>query len=725
MIVCVSPSSHHYDESFNTLQYANRAKEIKTKVTRNVVSVDRHVSQYVRVIYELRQEVESLKKNGGDREKVWRENQRSARDETVRDVEDAIAKIRKAYEESKDRISRIGSARAELHLVQTMQQALEQWKSAVFPTERPANPSYSWPVDNLLSSYTTKARNLASDIAAAENAKSMYEAISATLSRKFTNPLGNVATQYPELVRYLNLQIKYIQLEIQHSSSQSEQSMRMRSGEMWADLEHAISDCRDKIVADVSIAGENAHETLKNLLESVDEASGQISRSLLAAGTMATGSRTPLHSLSLPLQPITSSTASKKRSTSARSPLPDAPFSISTNSSARPGKSQRPSLAANTAAGSRPSPTGTQKPSSAFRSMTSTISTSSKAPTMPRPSLKPTALSRKSSSSNLNGSKTVALEEKKGVVWKDDAGEKLTEEHSKSIIEYSDTSGDISATTLVGDGATSAPAVSGPSRATRVLPPASSARRKLGSVAAVPSSSSTSTILEEDEMSSISADLSASNSVADLENTSLASSTADSSFGSDGAASNVPRPQPTKAAGRSNLGAKARSSLAPRRVSSPRKARSPVARRVSQIGPIRSLKTSRRASYIDPADMSTSAANNTTLTGLASPHTRRASRTTVSFQNKVAANAAAIAARRQSASIAGGITARIAAQRAKREKETLFAFSGNAGPSTTNMTAAVSSAGPRSSAVTDARPSDTSMDHGSNSSMTKGLPTWR
>ena len=29
MIVCVSPSSQHYDETLNTLKYADRAKEIK------------------------------------------------------------------------------------------------------------------------------------------------------------------------------------------------------------------------------------------------------------------------------------------------------------------------------------------------------------------------------------------------------------------------------------------------------------------------------------------------------------------------------------------------------------------------------------------------------------------------------------------------------------------------------------------------------------------------
>ena len=43
MIVCVSPSSVHFDETQNTLRYANRAKNIQTKVTKNVFNVNRHV----------------------------------------------------------------------------------------------------------------------------------------------------------------------------------------------------------------------------------------------------------------------------------------------------------------------------------------------------------------------------------------------------------------------------------------------------------------------------------------------------------------------------------------------------------------------------------------------------------------------------------------------------------------------------------------------------------
>ncbi len=61
MIVCVSPSSHHYDETLNTLKYANRAKEIKTKVIRNSTNLDRHVTSYLKMISEQKQEIQELK----------------------------------------------------------------------------------------------------------------------------------------------------------------------------------------------------------------------------------------------------------------------------------------------------------------------------------------------------------------------------------------------------------------------------------------------------------------------------------------------------------------------------------------------------------------------------------------------------------------------------------------------------------------------------------------
>jgi kinesin family member 18/19 len=62
MIVCVAPTSSHFDDTHNTLVYAERATKIKTKVvTRNVVNVDRHVGRYVEAINRLNVEVAELK----------------------------------------------------------------------------------------------------------------------------------------------------------------------------------------------------------------------------------------------------------------------------------------------------------------------------------------------------------------------------------------------------------------------------------------------------------------------------------------------------------------------------------------------------------------------------------------------------------------------------------------------------------------------------------------
>eukprot|EP01028_Stygiella_incarcerata_P006271 TRINITY_DN256_c0_g2_i1.p1 TRINITY_DN256_c0_g2~~TRINITY_DN256_c0_g2_i1.p1 ORF type:complete len:1114 (-),score=364.20 TRINITY_DN256_c0_g2_i1:2222-5563(-) len=62
MIAAVSPSSMSYEDTHNTLKYANRAKNIKLTVQRNVLNVNFHVTRYKQIINELRKEVAELKK---------------------------------------------------------------------------------------------------------------------------------------------------------------------------------------------------------------------------------------------------------------------------------------------------------------------------------------------------------------------------------------------------------------------------------------------------------------------------------------------------------------------------------------------------------------------------------------------------------------------------------------------------------------------------------------
>ena len=61
MIANISSSESAFEETLNTLKYANRAKNIKTNVQRNVLNVNYHISEYVQLINNLRGEIKNLK----------------------------------------------------------------------------------------------------------------------------------------------------------------------------------------------------------------------------------------------------------------------------------------------------------------------------------------------------------------------------------------------------------------------------------------------------------------------------------------------------------------------------------------------------------------------------------------------------------------------------------------------------------------------------------------
>ncbi|XP_005401812.1 PREDICTED: kinesin-like protein KIF18A [Chinchilla lanigera] len=61
MIAAVSPSSLFYDDTYNTLKYANRAKDIKSSLKSNVLNLNNHISQYVKICTEQKAEILMLK----------------------------------------------------------------------------------------------------------------------------------------------------------------------------------------------------------------------------------------------------------------------------------------------------------------------------------------------------------------------------------------------------------------------------------------------------------------------------------------------------------------------------------------------------------------------------------------------------------------------------------------------------------------------------------------
>ncbi|XP_010943179.1 kinesin-like protein KIN-8B [Elaeis guineensis] len=68
MVATISPADDQYHHTVNTLKYADRAKEIKTHVHKNIGTVDTHVADYQRMIENLQVEVCHLRKELADKE---------------------------------------------------------------------------------------------------------------------------------------------------------------------------------------------------------------------------------------------------------------------------------------------------------------------------------------------------------------------------------------------------------------------------------------------------------------------------------------------------------------------------------------------------------------------------------------------------------------------------------------------------------------------------------
>ncbi|KAL3241326.1 tubulin-dependent ATPase KIP3 [Nakaseomyces bracarensis] len=97
MIVCISPSSTHYDETLNTLKYANRAKEIKTKLIRNQQSLNRHVGSYLKMITEQKKEIDELRAREAKMLQVHLSKYKATREAIDLAITDCVNNVRFQY----------------------------------------------------------------------------------------------------------------------------------------------------------------------------------------------------------------------------------------------------------------------------------------------------------------------------------------------------------------------------------------------------------------------------------------------------------------------------------------------------------------------------------------------------------------------------------------------------------------------------------------------------
>ncbi|KAF8942155.1 kinesin-like protein Klp5 [Haplosporangium gracile] len=143
MIACVSPSSQHYEETHNTLKYANRAKNIKTKVTKNTLNVDRHVSEYVQAIYELRQEVAELKgklQNQARGEEIEKAQQRQ--DALSREVEETVRKMRATFQTARSQEQSYAQLQSRHFIISARLSGLQRWREGFYQASQAAQQQY-------------------------------------------------------------------------------------------------------------------------------------------------------------------------------------------------------------------------------------------------------------------------------------------------------------------------------------------------------------------------------------------------------------------------------------------------------------------------------------------------------------------------------------------------------------------------------------------------------
>ncbi|KAF9384892.1 kinesin-like protein Klp5 [Podila verticillata] len=106
------------------------AKNIKTKVTKNTLNVDRHVSEYVQAIYELRQEVAELKgklHNQAKSEEIERAQQKQ--DMISRQFEETIQKMRATFQAARTQETGYAQVQAQTYITSARLQGLSRWRA--------------------------------------------------------------------------------------------------------------------------------------------------------------------------------------------------------------------------------------------------------------------------------------------------------------------------------------------------------------------------------------------------------------------------------------------------------------------------------------------------------------------------------------------------------------------------------------------------------------------
>ena len=227
MIVCIAPASNHFDDTHNTLLYADRASKIKTKVvTRNVVNVDRHVGQYVEAINRLNLEVAELKNRLAGKINNEAEIARRKREQGKAEVERAKDDVLRKFEQARQSIVAGAACDGKLHVAHAKLQAFRSRITQI--TEHAASSASSPDVTaelKILQSLASQEESILSPGSTIQtqllrlgNADSMFDAMLRAVTERRSDKLDDSLFENIKLYA----QVKKAQMEKEKMDTQCE-----------------------------------------------------------------------------------------------------------------------------------------------------------------------------------------------------------------------------------------------------------------------------------------------------------------------------------------------------------------------------------------------------------------------------------------------------------------------------------------------------------------------
>ncbi|PPQ99894.1 hypothetical protein CVT24_009575 [Panaeolus cyanescens] len=270
MIVCVAPTSNHFDDTHNTLVYAERATKIKTKVvTRNVVNVDRHVGRYVEAINRLNLEIAELKERLAGKRNNELDIQARKKAEAKAEVERARSDVKLKTEQNKTSIidgatcqGKLTVASVKLGAIQARLSQLDsEDSSGDAEAERGLLKALAGPEEEVVKpSSTVNVR-----LQRSRNSSAMFEATMRAVSERKSDKLDDVSAEN------IKLEASFRKAEMESLKAQSERDA----------MKESLADMADVMVKLVGMLGRctvlvgQAANTLASS-EKDDEASSKV-----------------------------------------------------------------------------------------------------------------------------------------------------------------------------------------------------------------------------------------------------------------------------------------------------------------------------------------------------------------------------------------------------------------------------------------------------------------